>query len=296
MILFCMNVEGCHTGPTRNWRSTATGKIGLCEVVVSIIGGRYGSGSQQEPYSISQMELKTAVKHGKALFVFVEQSVYSEYQTYLRNKDVDGIKYSFVDNPAIYKFIEEVESLPKNNPIAPFDSADDIIGYLREQWAGLFQRYLQEQSRAKEVELVTSLEATSGTLNQLVKYLTEERRNKDTAIQGILLTNHPVFQQLRKILGVTYRVFFTTRPEMEAWLKARSFVPIDKSYWDDQKIAEWRKDDASSGGYDLLKISTSLFASDGRLKVLMPEQWREEWVLLEHRDPTPEITDEDIPF
>jgi hypothetical protein len=78
MILFCMNVEGCHTGPTRNWRSTATGKIGLCEVVVSIIGGRYGSGSQQEPYSISQMELKTAVKHGKALFVFVEQSVYSE--------------------------------------------------------------------------------------------------------------------------------------------------------------------------------------------------------------------------
>ena len=32
-------------------------EIDLCDIVVAIIGGRYGSGSDSEPYSISQMEL-----------------------------------------------------------------------------------------------------------------------------------------------------------------------------------------------------------------------------------------------
>jgi hypothetical protein len=150
---------------------------------------------------------------------------------------------------------------------------------LREQWAGLFQRFLQEQSRAKEVELVTSLEATTGTLNELVKYLTEERRNKDAAIEGILLPNHPIFQQLRRLLKITYRVFFTTKAEMEAWLKVRSFVNVEKTSWDDPKFAEWMTNDSSNNSYDLLKIATSLFAHDGRLKVLTPDQWSEEWLL-----------------
>jgi hypothetical protein len=60
-------------------------EIDLCDVVVSIVGGRFGSDSQQDPYSISQMELKTAIERGKAVYIFIERSVRAEFSTYLKN-------------------------------------------------------------------------------------------------------------------------------------------------------------------------------------------------------------------
>jgi hypothetical protein len=36
-------------------------EIELCDILLSIVGGRFGTGSQHAPYSISQMELKTAL-------------------------------------------------------------------------------------------------------------------------------------------------------------------------------------------------------------------------------------------
>jgi hypothetical protein len=276
-------------------------EIDLCDIVVSIIGGRYGTGSQQQPYSISQTELKRAVDRGKAVFIFVERSVYAEYQTYLKNKKTKGVVYNFVDNTAIYEFIEEVEALPRNNPIAPFETAQDIAAFLQEQWAGLFQRFLQEQSRAKEMEIVESMANTAKTLDQLVKFLTEERRNKDQAIQEILLTNHPAFQRLRNVTSVPYRVFFTNRSELNEWLKARGFNPVPKDAWDDTKYQEWM-DDRDKAEEMIVKIAVSIFDDNGKLKVYTSEEWKDKWILLEKipKPPAPAgsspITDEDIPF
>ena len=45
-------------------------EIELADILIAIIGGRYGSGSEHQPYSISQMELKTALKLGKQVYVF----------------------------------------------------------------------------------------------------------------------------------------------------------------------------------------------------------------------------------
>jgi hypothetical protein len=96
--------------------------VDLSDILVSIVGGRFGSSSDRQPYSISQVELKTALEHGKPVFIFVEKSVLAEYNTYLKNKNVSGIQYSFADNPQIYAFLEEVHTLPRNNPIAPFET------------------------------------------------------------------------------------------------------------------------------------------------------------------------------
>jgi len=276
-------------------------EIDLCDILVSIIGGRYGTGSQQSPYSISQTELKRAVERGKSVFIFVERSVYAEYQTYLKNKKTKGVVYNFVDNVVIYEFIEEVEALPRNNPIAPFETAQDIAEFLQEQWAGLFQRFLQEQSRTKEIEIVDSMANTAKTLDQLVKFLTEERRNKDQAIQGILLTNHPIFQQIRTVLSVPYRVFFTSRKELNEWLRVRSFIALPPEAWDDKEYEEWTNDTGKEEDA-FLKVARSVFDSKGRLRVYTSEEWKERWVHLQKVPKAPQpattspITDEDIPF
>lgn len=112
------------------------------DILVSIIGGRFGSKANGEErgagYSISQKELKTAIQSNKQVFIFIDKKVATEYETYVLNKNLSAVNYKYVDNPSIYKFIEEVKNLHNNNNIKDFETADDIIRYLREQLAGLF--------------------------------------------------------------------------------------------------------------------------------------------------------------
>ena len=56
-------------------------EVGACDIIVSIIGGRYGSSSAREDASISQMELKTAIDLGRQVYVFVDKSVKSEHKS-----------------------------------------------------------------------------------------------------------------------------------------------------------------------------------------------------------------------
>lgn len=267
-------------------------EIGGIDILIAIIGGRYGSESSHEGYSISQIEIKTALEQNKQVYLFIDKNVLSEYQTYLYNKENGSIKYRFVDNNRIYEFIEFVEALPNNNTIQPFETSNDITNYLKEQWAGLFQRFLQEHVRLKEINLIKGIENTSRTLNQLVNYLTEERKDKDQAIQDILLSNHPAIEQVQKLFSLSYRIFFTTKDELAAFLKARGFS--DTTFilpFDDEKHYEFQ---ATRGKTQFIfKIETSLFHDDGRLKVFTKSDWKEEFISLDNY----EIKDEDdLPF
>jgi hypothetical protein len=246
------------------------------------------------------MELKTAIERGKAVYIFIERSVRAEFSTYLKNKTIKGLRFNFVDNVRVYRFLEEIETLPKNNPIASFENVQEIIDYLREQWAGLFQRYLQEQNRLKEVVLVESMSSTAQTLNQLVTFLTEERRSSDQAIRDILLSSHPAFKRLGALLKVRYRIFFTNREELTLWLKARTYEPVEESAWDDPQFEEWvniRKEERTQY---LLKVSRKVFDKNGKLKIYTPQEWDDNWIRLEsHPIPSedaPAVSDEDIPF
>src|SRR5438105_9519087 len=48
-------------------------EVELCDVLVSVVGGRYGSDSHDDPgFSISQAELRRALERGIQVFIFVE--------------------------------------------------------------------------------------------------------------------------------------------------------------------------------------------------------------------------------
>lgn len=251
-------------------------EIATCEMLVSIVGGRFGSGSQYQPYSISQMELKKALSEGKQVYIFVEHSVLNEYDTYRRNKDKEGVVYARVDDTKVYQFLDEVHALPPNNQIRPFEVASDISEILKEQWAGLFQRSMRDEAHRPEVQAIAQILATAQTLDQLVSYLTEDRRNHDEAIKDILLMNHPLFSALRRHLDVPYRVFFVNHGEMERWLVAVGWGELDDGYWDDPDYEGWITYDADGGR--LLRIWTGLFDDEGKLKSLTPEEWQADWV------------------
>jgi hypothetical protein len=147
------------------------------DILVSIIGNRFGSESHSPPYSVGQYELKTAHTLGKQIYLFVEANVLAEYRTFSKNKHLEAFQCSYVDDRRVYEFIEEVEKYPANNAMTAFDSTRQITDFLREQWSGLFQRFLQEQNRAKEVQVIQQLQETAQTLDKLVTYLASENRN-----------------------------------------------------------------------------------------------------------------------
>lgn len=279
-------------GATEKLEDYCYREIELCDMLVALVGGRYGAGSHEYPYSISQMEVKTALSLGKQVYIFVDSSVKSEYATYLRNKG-RKLEYSFVDNEKVYQFLEEIQSLPTNNQIAEFTGSQDIITHLREQWAGLFQRFLREEGRLREVSIIENLQSTAKTLNQLVTFLTEERQGQDATIAQILLTNHPFFQQLKQVTGAPYNVIVADRQELVAWLKIRGYTPVDEVGWDDEEYEEYLG--GTKRPQKLIKIYRHIFDDAGKLKVYTPAQWKSEWVRASDYDDTIGVTDDDVP-
>lgn len=255
-------------------------EIETCDILICVIGGRYGTESQEQPgSSITQQELHSALRNQVQVFIFVEQAVHTEYNTYLKNKDTPDIKYSSVDDSRVYEFIESVNKLPRNNPITPFQTATDIVEFLRNQWAGLFQRFLQDQKRLEEIRALEEMKAMAATLEQLVRFLTEERKDKDEAIQQILLANHPVFHRFQVLTKTPYRVYFTSEEELNKWLGARQWTPLDESAYYDGSFREWTKEDS---GY--IVLTEAIFDEEGKLRVYTEDTWEDDWLQLVHSD------------
>lgn len=258
-------------------------EIHLTDILVSIVGGRYGGQSKIDNKSISNTELKTAIDLGKQVYIFIDKHVYSEYRTYELNKAKVDISYSSVDDTRIFQFIEEIHALPLNNAISSFETSSDITEYLKLQWAGLFQRLLSESAKQQEINSLQEIKSTANTLSQLVTYLVEERKNGDLALAEILKPEHPLFTALKKELNIPYRVFFYDKAELSELLAVRSFKVVHKDAWDSPAHAEWLNSKTSPN--QLLKIDSSLFDDQGKLKPLRPEQWNSKNIfIVDHQD------------
>lgn len=277
-------------------------EVDFCEILVCIIGGRFGTTSSSEPYSITQKELKTAVERGKQVYVFVEDNVHHEHRYYMANKSVTGVRYTAVDNLKIHEFLEEIYALPKGNPIFPFGVSSDITNMLSEQWAGLFQRLLTEHSAKSQAALVEELQRSLQTVNQLVQFLIDEKGKGDNAVQEILFANHPAFEAIKLTLKNKYRIYFTTLDEFESWIRtAKTFKRVEEDDEEDPNFYEWIRDlrFGLSSEIQTLYLSKKLFSENGSLIPMLPASWNPDWVRLERiakRDTKKvETTDDDVP-
>jgi hypothetical protein len=247
-------------------------EISNCDVVVSIVGGKFGTQSKDDRYSITQRELKTAIELGKQIYVFIERSVHAEYRTYQANRDMKGFRPTAVDDVRVFAAIEDIYSLPLGNPVEPFEISDDIVRFLREQWAGLFQRLMQEASRAQETNILQSLDDTAEELKKLVRSLKRERESDEHIVKDILLSNHPVFSEMQRVLKIPYRIVFHSLKELEGLLFARGFRRREKA-----KLSGYSDWENKAHRYGV-SFATSLFDDKGSLRVIGPESWSSDWI------------------
>ena len=110
-----------------------------------------------------------------------------------------------------------------NNNIKGFETASDITRYLKEQFAGLFQRFLEEQTKIKEVSLIMNLERTSQNLNKLVTFLSEQNKGQTEDINRILMINHPLIGALREKLNIPYNFYIEGVNDLMKLIEARGY-------------------------------------------------------------------------
>src|SRR5205823_4656762 len=117
-------------------------------------------------------EYESALRKDIPTYILVESSVYSEYHTFLKNKENKSVSYAHVDSANIFSLIEEILSKPRNNPTHTFERFADIEQWLREQWAGLFRDLLARRTHEQQLTAlalqVTELKEINNTLR---KYL-----------------------------------------------------------------------------------------------------------------------------
>lgn len=136
-----------------------------CQMMILIIGGRYGSlASTKEDYekkyvSVTQKEYNTAISKGIPVMIFVDSNVYTEYRTYQKNKHSlpDNFKFAYVDDLQVFEFIASVEQ----QAIKTFSRIEDIEHYLGYQISGMLYSYLLQLQERK------SQEGMSNVLDQI---------------------------------------------------------------------------------------------------------------------------------
>ncbi|MEX1253994.1 MAG: DUF4062 domain-containing protein [Dehalococcoidia bacterium] len=162
--------------PEKNVQEAAVAEVPSCQILVLIIGGRFGSGYMGTHESITNNEYRKAVEHKVPIFALVERDVYQQFRVYLFNRGNDqvnasAIKYPGVDSHRIFDFVEEVQGQAFNNALVPFSDFEDVRAYLQQQWASMMFSFLTSRSEAQRV---ADMLGALTEIGQKVEFLTEE--------------------------------------------------------------------------------------------------------------------------
>ena len=273
-----------------------------CDILISIIGGRFGSESKTSDEndfegrsSISQQELKTALKENKQVYIFIDKNVKAEFETFRLNKGISGIRYCYVNDIRIYNFIDEIISLPNNNNIKDFETSADIVTYLREQFAGLFHHFISRQDRERELNLIEKLQGQTETLDRMIKYLNDLNKDHKAEMEEILMLNHPLIRCLKKYLHLNFKFYISSIVDLIGLLSSRSFQR--KQELEDELYFVWKCEYPWS--IETLKIAKQLFRDNGHLKFLSDEEWNDSYIIYEEDNnlrTTTQTPDNNLPF
>lgn len=165
--------------PGQNLDVSCYDTMKLADMAIVIIGGRYGSPASGEDYdnfkkylSVTHKEFDAAIKSNTPIYVFIDESVQSEYRVYKNNKkeiESGELKLSFVavDNINVHRFVDEIFSFP-DIPVWGFKDVSEIKEILKKQWAGMFQNYLLMRKKVVPYQdMESSVQNIYGLIQQL---------------------------------------------------------------------------------------------------------------------------------
>ena len=105
------------------------------DVLVLVVGGRYGSIDDRTAKSVTNIEYLTARSKGIPVYVFVESRILTILPIWKKNPDANYADE--VDTVELFRFVDTIRDAHKTW-VFPFEVAQDIVKVLRAQLAHLF--------------------------------------------------------------------------------------------------------------------------------------------------------------
>ncbi|MCU1391097.1 MAG: hypothetical protein JWL72_4435 [Ilumatobacteraceae bacterium] len=160
-------------------------EVSQCDILLLIVGGRYGSAASDETAdhapeflsrydSITRREFQRAVDEDRPVWILVEANVMAEYQTYKVNRGRVEVRYAHVDSINVFELLDSIVDQSRNNPTATFQTFGDIEEWLRRQWAGLFGDLLRRRSTHAELASLAAQVNEMKDLNHTFKTYLEK--------------------------------------------------------------------------------------------------------------------------
>jgi hypothetical protein len=240
--------------PTLSTQDSCLREVPSCQLLVLIVGGRFGEAYKDTGASITNVEYREAVKSKIPIFALVDNSVHSEYFVYQKNKnnpeiDENKIVYPAVDSTKIFDFIDEVRRNSVNNALVPFSDFSDIEAYLRQQWAGMMFSFLTRQNEdirvADTLSTLTQISEKVEFLSTLIlKSIGTEEAKLMSELYDVMMS-HPCFRDL---------AWFRLKPTPRDILKHNTFKDCAASLGVTLKVVEGA--DFSLGGPDEIAGAT----------------------------------------
>jgi hypothetical protein len=167
---------GVFYNPNLHVQDACLAEVPTCQLFLLIIGGRFGSEFKGSEKSITNHEYLEAVQAKIPIFALVEKAAHDQYYLYIANRsnkalDASKIHYPSVDSVKIFDFISSVQGQVVNNALFPFSDFEGMQGYLRQQWASMFNGFLTQRQQTQSVaDVLNQINKT----NAQVEYLSRQ--------------------------------------------------------------------------------------------------------------------------
>ena len=180
--------------------------------------------------------------------------------------DKEPFKPFAADNIKIHKFIAELKTNNNNFPIQDFESVLDITNSIKDQFAGLFQNLLQNESTITNEKTYYDLVDTSNEIKNLVKSFEEEKELFFKKFDSTFFANNPLMTVLRNVLELEgIQLFIDNKNELINFIEKMGYTN------DFDEFSDEFSDDLSYSRIDnsirkTLKIKSDIFDEDGKIK------------------------------
>ena len=277
---------------TETLESSCYSELQNCDIVVCIIGNKYGTKSQDGDLSITMNELMSAIKARKKIYIYVLKEVDIENRTYLKNKDKDFDPAS-VDNIKIHQFIAEIKDNIKNHPIETFENISDITDNLKKQFAGLFQRLLSNDASVTETKTAYDLQSSADTIQNSIKIFNEEMEKFWVKFDSTFFAPNNVIRYLQKLLGYTdFFPFISNKKALIEYLNSIGFYEINEEKEDD--YTTYVKSDYIIEKDFELKLTNRLFDNEDKINKKIPSAELSKYIIYKEYDFSDEYLDLDF--
>ena len=137
----------------------------LADILVLVVGGRYGFIDETTSKSITNLEYLEARLKGIPIYTFVSRQILSLLPLWETTPQNDFS--AAVDTPELFNFVKAIRS-DEQSWVFPFDTAQDIINILKTQFAYLFAESLGLRWKFSKIPPIRHFDSISPAARRLL--------------------------------------------------------------------------------------------------------------------------------